>query len=514
MPSSNLRLGKYLDMIFHTAQDGEIVFIYMKDVHGSALEIDKMHCFHCQDNNDLLDRVNAKLYTGLRKIKVRKLRRMKIRLLKDIDRGTIILTVIFLLCFPIFFMPWVHGIDPVGYYSWIRSLIIDGNLDISNEFNHFGTIQRGFSPTGYTYNEYPIGSALLWLPFFLFAHFVSRIAELIGFHVVLDGYGAQYIWAVSLGSVLYAFVGIVLIYRLCKQFFSTALSALAVASVWLSSPLLFYMYCHPVMSHANDFFAYSLFLFVWYKTSRWQNCRAAALRGASAGLCALIRQQNAVLVFFLLGEYVIEGIRAYRGGAGLTSFRASFKNLTVFSLTWWAIFLPQLIVWKVVFGQWFVWNPYGKTVSVGFDWLHPHCLEVLFSTDRGLFVWAPILLLGTAGFFLLRRQNTNLALLLIVNVCLQMYVVSSWTCWNGAVSFGPRLFINMLPGFMLGFAALIDAIEKHKSVMRKWLVGLCTVFVAWNFMLIVRYALEDLPRSGAIPIEKLILGQFNVIVYC
>jgi len=260
------------------------------------------------------------------------------------------------------------------------------------------------------------------------------------------------------------------------------------------------------MSHANDFFAYSLFLFVWYKTSRWQNSRAAALRGASAGLCALIRQQNAVLVFFLLGEYVIQVIRAYRGGAGLTAFRASFKNLTVFSLTWWVIFLPQLIVWKVVSGQWFVWNPYAKTVSLGFDWLHPHFLEVLFSTDRGLFVWAPILLLCTAGLFLLRRQNANLALLLIVNVCLQVYVVSSWPCWNGAVSFGPRLFINMLPGFIIGFAALIDAIEKHKSVMRKWLVGLCTVFVAWNFMFIVRYALEDIPRSGAIPIEKLILG--------
>jgi hypothetical protein len=27
----------------------------------------------------------------------------------------------------------------------------------------------------------------------------------------------------------------------------------------------------------------------------------------------------------------------------------------------------------------------------------------------------------------------------------------------------------------------------------------------------VRYALEDIPRSGAIPIEKLILGQFTAL---
>jgi hypothetical protein len=67
----------------------------------------------------------------------------------------------------------------------------------------------------------------------------------------------------------------------------------------------------------------------------------------------------------------------------------------------------------------------------------------------------------------------------------------------------------MLPGFMLGFAAFIDTFEKHKSVIHNWLVGLCMVFVAWNFMLIVRYALEDLPRSGTVPIEKLILGQFT-----
>jgi hypothetical protein len=76
---------------------------------------------------------------------------------------------------------------------------------------------------------------------------------------------------------------------------------------------------------------------------------------------------NAVLVFFLVGEYVIEGIRAYRRGAGLAAFRTSFNNLIFFSLTWWVIFLPQLIVWRVVFGRWFVWNPYGEAVNVGFD---------------------------------------------------------------------------------------------------------------------------------------------------
>jgi hypothetical protein len=36
-------------------------------------------------------------------------------------------------------------------------------------------------------------------------------------------------------------------------------------------------------------------------------------------------------------------------------------------------------------------------------------------------------------------------------------------------------------------------------------------FVVWNGLLIVRYALGDVPRMGPVPLKDLIVGQFTVI---
>lgn len=49
-------------------------------------------------------------------------------------------------------------------------------------------------------------------------------------------------------------------------------------------------------------------------------------------------------------------------------------------------FLSQMVVWRVVFGSWVLGNPYGIAGAGSFNWGSPHFLDVLFSTDRGLFV--------------------------------------------------------------------------------------------------------------------------------
>ena len=50
-----------------------------------------------------------------------------------------IILIIFVLCFLAFFRPHLKVADQVGYYSWVRSFVIDRDLDIQNEFEHFGS---------------------------------------------------------------------------------------------------------------------------------------------------------------------------------------------------------------------------------------------------------------------------------------------------------------------------------------------------------------------------------------
>jgi hypothetical protein len=423
---------------------------------------------------------------------------------KGIDKGIVGLTIIFLIAFGVLFKPWIHGFDTVAYFSWLHTVVIDGNLNVGDEFTHYGYgAERGVTPTGYTYSEWAVGTAVLWLPFYLFMHGLTYGGRSVGFDVGVSGYETHYIWAISLASALYAFIGILITYRLCREFFTWFISLLAVIMVWLSSSLVFYMYSHPLMSHANDTFAYALFIYVWYKTQRQQNWSGAILRGAAAGLCALVRQMNAVFVLVILLEYIIEVL------SNRQQIKSGLLKIMACSIAWWLVYSPQLIVWRIVFGSWLVLNPYASGVGVHFDWLHPHILEVLFSTNRGLFLWTPLMLPATIGWIYLWRSHYRLTLLLVACFLLQLYVVASWGVWGGAAAFGQRFFTNMAPAFMLGLAALLTQLRRWVAL--KWLIIIGVFCVIWNSLLIIRYILEDVPRGGDVPLIYLIVGQFTAI---
>ena len=104
------------------------------------------------------------------------------------EREYIILSGIFLLAILLMFKPWIHGFDPMGNYSWLRSSIIDNNLDVANEFEQIGFKDEIIrTKTGYTVNPYNVGVAVLWTPFFLIVHIISLLLQALGFNVVADG---------------------------------------------------------------------------------------------------------------------------------------------------------------------------------------------------------------------------------------------------------------------------------------------------------------------------------------
>jgi len=429
---------------------------------------------------------------------------------RRIEPGILTLALMFLLLFPVLFKPWIHGADTIGYYSWLRSLVIDGDLQTADEFEYFGMgWLNTYADTGLRDNPGAVDSAVLWSPWFLVAHGLTLLGRALGLPWTADGFGQQYILAVSLGSAMYAFAALLLTYRLAQDFFAPPMATLAVAAVCLSSPLVFYMYSHPLMSHANDAFAYALFLFTWHRTREQRNAAQYGLLGLAAGLCALVRSQNAVLVVFPLLEIACRAVQTWRRDGWGRTVTKGLLDALCFSATWWLAFLPQLLVWRTVFGTWLPGNPYAHSGGGTFDFLHPHLFGVLFSTNHSLFLWTPLMLPAALGWFPLWRKDRRLAALLVLNFALQLYVIASWSAWGGAAAFGQRFFTNMTPAFALGLAALLTTLQKR--IPLRWLAAVCAFFVIWNGLLIVRYALEDIPHCGPAPLGELIVGQFTVL---
>jgi hypothetical protein len=429
------------------------------------------------------------------------------------EPALLILVLIFLLLFPPLFRPVLHGADTVGYYAWVRSAVIDRTLDVKNTFYHysneFGETHRERdlkrkTATGYAYNQWAAGSSVLWAPGFLIAHAAVKTAGAFGASIPADGFSWPYPLAAGLSTALFGLLALGLTYSIARRLTDRFCAGLAVIVVWLATPMVFYMYSHPLMSHVNDAFVNALFVYVWWKTRDSHSMKAGLARGLVAGLATWVRTQDAVLIVILGMETFADLLIAFRNKSSLKP--AFFRGLSTLA-GFFVLFAPLLIFWRVLFGSWLM-NTYTVTQgSYSLDWHRPHVLDVLFSSNRGLFIWAPITLPSLIGLRWLFKENARLAMMLAGMFAAQLYVVSSWFGWSGNVSFGPRLWVAQTVIFALGLAALAKTIRGPKLLY----AAIGSAFVLWNFLLIVQYVLETIPRHGRVDLGLMIRNQFMII---
>ena len=391
------------------------------------------------------------------------------------------------------FKPWVHGADGMGYYSWLRSVVLDGDLNTANEYEHFGYGWiAGTTATGYKDNPWAIGSAILWSPLFVIAHAIIRG----------DGYGPGYFTAISLASMIYAFVGLILLYRLVKDFFGSQSALLATVVTWFASPLVFYMYMHPSMAHANDAFVNALFVYTWHRTRPRRTTDKWLVLGVTVGLAALVRTQNLLLAIVPLLELAAGLIRNRKDRL------VPVAGGLAFGIGLLIAFLPQMYVWHRVYGSWIVLNPYWTSTGNTWNPASPHFFDVLFSTNHGLFVWTPVLLAGVVGLLFLAQRDRGLAFLLAAGFTLQVYVVGGWSAWAGGAAFGQRFLVNNTPTYLLGMAALVDWLRRRVSLKVLWGIGAIAIF--WNLGLIAQYVTGMIPREAPVSPATIAWNQLHL----
>jgi hypothetical protein len=416
------------------------------------------------------------------------------------------------------FRPVLHGWDGAAQYAWLRSALVDMDLNTHNDVHHFEEIQqvdlqssrwvddRGYAPSGLWRNQWPVGSAVLWSPFFAIAHLATKVLLAVGGSWPDDGYSPLYTWLTLFGTTVWGLAGVLLLYRIAQRLYGDFTATLATVAVWLASPLVFYQFMYPAMAHANDVFICSLLVWVWIRTRTNRSMCAWTALGLICGLAMMVRTQNAVLIVFPGLELLLACFWAAREGAWPV-VRATFLKGTAFATAALLGFLPQMLVWKAVWGS-FIVNPFYESARLTSDWTSPNAFNSLFAS-RGLFTWSPLLLPAILGLLLLARKDRRLSLFLGVNFILQVYVIGSYEAWDGTPGFGARYFLGMLPAFVLGLGALVDWLRR--CVPGAVIVLAAGLFVAWNGLLLVQYVLQLVPRGGPISVEQMVRNQFVVV---
>ncbi len=304
----------------------------------------------------------------------------------------------------------VYG-DGVFYYSWLRSIVVDRDIDFTNEYERFKMTQPP-TPSGLPGNKYSVGPPLLWATDYVWTHLLSR----------KTGYEFNYQFFVGLDGVLAAVVGLVLLFRLLTTFFPTSASILTTLAVAFATNLFFYGSLDTVNSHAASFLAATIFLNLLLTPKRLNSF----LLGLFLGIVGLMRSQDLVYALALIPYWK----------------KLSSKTLVVGFLIGFA---PQLVAWQALYGKFWM-SPYLSNYE-GFNFWEHHILEVLFSYRNGLFFWTPILALGLVGLWVNKLNGWLKAIVFV-----QIFLVSTWSMWWQGASYSGRMFVSVLPLFALGIA--------------------------------------------------------------
>ena len=397
--------------------------------------------------------------------------------------------------------PRLYSSDEIQYFSYLRSLWFDHDVSFENEYQHFYGIgvarSEGFHETflerrtesGRRINFGTIGCALLWAPFYAAGDLVARTWRAAGSPVAADGFSQPYIAAVAYGSAFYGFLAVLLSMSAARRIGGPGV--LAGALIWLGTPLLFYMYVAPPMSHACSAFAVALFVTIWLHVRRTWSARGAAMLGLSAALMAMVREQDAFLAVGPALDFVITAVRAGR-------LRDAVPAALAGTLAVIAGILPQLLAYTALNGH----PGPSRLVTRKMSWHGPHVLEVLASPSHGFLIWTPLALLAIAGLVALAVRGRDedirrVGLCAIVMVAVQIWIGGSVESWTVAGAFGQRRFVALTILLTIGLSTLMRVVPAGASRRAFGIAALLCVW--WNVALMAQFGAGLMDRQRLEP---------------
>ncbi len=407
-----------------------------------------------------------------------------------------ILLILSLLVFSTHFFYVGDGVwgDSRYYYSYVRSLIIDHDLNFTNEYQHFKAFETNYFQ-GKIINKFSIGAPLLWLPWFLIADFIVNIVNIIGFNLNIDGYGIIYQFIIGIGTVIYGFWGLYLLFKSLETFFNKNLSIWGIIIFFLSSNLFFYLAIDPINSHSTSFFISSLLFYFLIKLQKIDvfdlkyTFKTPVVLGIIVGYLGLIRSQDLIFGIIPIFIFIYLSIKS----------QLTFKNNILKIIRCFILYISgiicsfglQLVVWKYLYGSFT--NPYLKHGET-FNFLKPKIFSVLFSFNHGLLIYSPIIILSILGLILLIKENKKISFDKIIAISgiflflLQLYVVASWHSWWGGEAYGGRMFISVYPWLIFGFIYFVKWFLKRFNKLK--FIVISVFFIIFNMFSILWYLLS------------------------
>ena len=424
-------------------------------------------------------------------------------------------------------LPFLHAVvngDGIGYYAYVRSPLVDHNLQFATDwkdpvseletiFPPYRSIQNPVTKTGHLPNYYSVGPAMLWSPFLAVTHLTVLGLRRMGWEIAADGHSWPYLATMAFATALYGFAGLCLAFAMARKFVDERWAFWATIGMWLGSAMPGYMYLLPAWSHTHSVFATALFLWYWLRGRGTTRTVAQWLvLGLLSGLMVDVNQLNAVFAVAAGYDALASYAEIWRAPGGRRErLVGALRCHLTYALGIVIAMTPMFVARQIVFGNPLAVGPYAPRF---WNWTAPAFSQVLFSTSHGLLVFTPIVVLAMAGLLWLRKLDRRVgAVCLLVTVIL--YVLICCYPWPlGVVGFGARYFVALTPIFILGLAALFAWAaglwpDARAAALR--IVPVTVLFIVWNLGLVYQWQTHLLPRYGGVYWDELLYNQFRVV---
>lgn len=351
--------------------------------------------------------------------------------------------------------------DAKGYYAYLPAIFIYHDLN----FGFFDEIEKEkyYEPLiyqdyrseidGKVVNKYYCGTAIAQTPFFLIAHFISYLDD-----EPLDGYSKWYMRSVTIAAIFYHLLGLYFFALLLRSYrVKPIIIAFLLISISLGSNLYVYTIVEPGMSHVYSFAFVTMFLYYARLYFLEKKAKRLYLTIAALALVILCRPINGLIIFslFFLSENLNEFIKTIRV---LVNSRRVL--ITAFAIGGVILFIQPLI-YKVSTGSFWVYSYQEE----GFNFLHPHFLDILFSYKKGLFLYTPLFFIAFLSVFYWIKKMPYRFISWMSFFILITYVFSSWWMWFYGGSFSSRVYVEYLSFFALPLALCLNKFNKKKLVV-------------------------------------------------
>ncbi len=371
--------------------------------------------------------------------------------------------------------------DPLGYYSYLPAVFIHHDIrpgawaeEIHKKYGlDIAANNYVPSPAG-PVMKYPCGLAMMEAPFFLAAHFFVKATG-----GEADGFSKPYQFAVSMGGLCAAFIGLFFTRKSLRRYFSEGATAAALLLLALGTN--WYHYARWDFAHTHLWLFAVLAALVW-KTIRFYEKPAlgpAVWIGALLGLATVTRPTElaAIVIPLFWGmELSPKGLTER-----LSFFQKNWQLLFAAVASAVAVCLPQLIYWKIASGQFLFYSYPGQT----FSFLHPHLRQGIFSFRKGWLVYTPVMAFALWGFWFLWKNRRELFSAIALFAGLTIWLVFSWDIWWYGGSFGQRAMVQSYALLVFPLAAFLQFALKSEgrrtgfSLVAAFLIFL-NLFQSWQ----------------------------------